>query len=121
MRWLLSFVNLFTSLSTLFCCALPALFVLLGAGAAFAGLTREIPQLIWIAENKNAFFLVGGVSLTLSVLLPRLVPPPEVCEIDENGGDCQTTKDWTKPLWWFAFIAYGIGALFAYILPFILS
>ena len=120
MRWILSFLNLFTSLSTLFCCALPALFVVLGAGAAFAGLTREVPQLIWIAEHKDAFFIVGGISLTLSVVLPRLAPPAEACEIDETGGDCETTRDWSKPLWWIAMVAYVIGATFAYVLPLIL-
>ena len=117
MRGLLSFLNLFTSFSTLFCCALPALFVLLGAGAAFAGLTRNVPQLIWVAEHKDIFFILGAVSLTLSVVLPKFAQPADICAIDESGGDCGTTRDWAKPLFWISLVAYVIGASFSYVLP----
>lgn len=118
-RALLSFVGLFTAVGTLFCCALPALFVLLGAGAAFAGLTRTVPQLIWVAENKDWFFAIGGISLVLSVVLPRLSPSVEACAVDEDNEStaCETTRDWTVPLFRIACVAYAIGVAFAYIFP----
>ena len=40
---LLPSLSLFTSLGTLFCCALPSLFVVLGAGAMLAGILSSAP------------------------------------------------------------------------------
>ena len=48
----LGLITLFASSSTLICCALPALFVLLGAGATFASLVNFFPQLIIISQYK---------------------------------------------------------------------
>ena len=45
-------LSLFASAGTLVCCALPALFVTLGAGAALAGLVGEFPQLVWLSTYK---------------------------------------------------------------------
>ena len=42
----LSYLSLFTSLSTLLCCALPSLFVLLGLGATVASLLSQAPWLV---------------------------------------------------------------------------
>ena len=39
-------LSLFTSLGTLLCCALPSLFVAIGAGAVLAGLISNMPFLI---------------------------------------------------------------------------
>ena len=121
-RGLLSFLSLFTALSTLFCCALPALFVVVGAGATFAGLTRSVPQLIWVAEHKDWVFALGGLCLTAGFMLPKLVPPPDVCAVDEAeaGTACETTKDWTQPLLKVAIVLYSIGFVFAYVLPLIM-
>ncbi len=121
-RGVLSFFSLFTAVGTLFCCALPALFVLIGAGATFAGLTRSVPQLIWIAEHKDWVFAIGGLSLTFAYMLPKVVSEPTGCDISIEGGDtaCKTTKDWTQPLLKVAIALYGIGFSFAYILPFLM-
>jgi Ni/Fe-hydrogenase subunit HybB-like protein len=56
-------LTLFTSLSTLVCCALPALFVTLGAGATLAGLVSSLPQLIWFSENKIPLFIFSAIML----------------------------------------------------------
>ena len=74
------FLSLFTSLSTLLCCALPALLVLLGFGAVFAGLTASIPQIIWLAERKGLLFSIGGILLVLAHLKERnniIYPAPQ--------------------------------------------
>ena len=70
---------LFGSFSTLFCCALPALFVSLGAGATLIGLVSAVPQLIWLSEHKVGLFIFAGVMLTISALsryLGRHAPCP---------------------------------------------
>ena len=66
---LLPTLSLFTSAGTLVCCALPALLVTLGAGAALAGIVEtlladcvvKIQNLdVW---NLGAMVLVAGISL----------------------------------------------------------
>ena len=45
-------ISLFASSSTLVCCALPALFVVMGAGASFASLVTALPFLITVSQYK---------------------------------------------------------------------
>lgn len=40
--------------------ALPALLVMLGAGAALAGLVRVFPQIVWLTEHKALLLLALG-------------------------------------------------------------
>src|SRR5258708_36261 len=94
MKRILAFLSLFTSLSTIVCCALPALFVLLGCGAAFAGLTSAFPQLVWISEHKIWFFSCGAIFLALGGFLQwrnRQI----TCPVGESGVACSTTRDWS--------------------------
>lgn len=63
---LLPTVTLFGSFSTLFCCALPALFVAVGAGASLIGLVSAFPQLIWISQHKISLFVFSGLMLIVS-------------------------------------------------------
>lgn len=60
------YLGLFTSVGTLFCCALPALLVSLGLGATMVSLTSAIPQIIWVSENKVGVFIFAFLMLSLS-------------------------------------------------------
>ena len=112
-----SFLTLFTSVSTLLCCALPALFVVLGMGAAFAGLVGAVPQLIWISEHKALFFVFGGVMLALGGVL-QWRARSLACPIDPKLAEaCTTTRDWSKWIYFGSLALYLIGAFFAYVLP----
>jgi hypothetical protein len=74
-------LGLFTSLSTLICCALPALLVSIGAGAALAGVVTAFPQLIWISEHKLAVFVFAGLMLLLSGIATyatEMLPAPPI-------------------------------------------
>lgn len=62
-------LSLFASLSTLLCCALPALLVTLGAGAAMAGLVTAVPGIVWLSAHKNVLFAAAGVLLLGSAFL----------------------------------------------------
>jgi len=118
-RFLL-WMSLFTSTSTLFCCALPALFVLLGLGASFAGLTANFPQLLWLSENKEWTFLFGGIMLSLGFVLPRVVSSTEniACKVGPDGSSaCSTTGAWSQKLWFVSAGLYSMGFFFAYIAP----
>lgn len=115
MKSLMTFLSLFTSLSTLICCALPALFVVLGLGASFAGLVANIPGLIWISEHKLWVFTFGGLMLLAGGLLQyknRL----NVCPINEMGQACRQTRDWSRPIYFVSLTLYLVGFSFSYLL-----
>ena len=115
-----SYLSLFGSLATLFCCALPVLFVSMGMGAVFASITATIPQINFLVEHKNILFITTGALLILSYTLIARFQPQE-CPIDPNlKKACQTSKPLTKKIFWFSVILYTVGVLFSYVLPIIL-
>lgn len=59
-------LSLFTSVATLLCCALPALLVTLGMGAALAGFVSAVPWITAISEYKVWVFSLAGLMLGLS-------------------------------------------------------
>src|SRR5687768_711572 len=63
--------SVFTSTSTLVCCALPALLVALGAGTTLISLLNVFPQLIWLSEHKIGVFVAAGLMLLLAGLFQR--------------------------------------------------
>ena len=109
------FLSLFSSTSTLVCCALPALFVGLGAGAVFASLTSAIPQLIWVSEHKVSLFIISGLFLTISKYL-ELKNSNQSCDISQKNV-CKETRNWSAYIWNLSLILYGVGILFAFVLP----
>ena len=58
---LLPMLSLFTSIGTLLCCALPALLVTLGMGAALAGFISVAPWITAISKYKVVVFVVAGI------------------------------------------------------------
>lgn len=62
-------LSLFTSLGTLLCCALPALLVTVGMGAALAGLISTAPWITAISEYKVTLFFVAGLLITIATLM----------------------------------------------------
>lgn len=115
-----SFLSLFTSFSTLVCCALPALFVVVGFGAAFAGLVAAVPELIWISEHKLWFFGFGAVMILIGGIL-QFMNRSVSCRIDELGAACVTTRDWSVWVYWVSVGLYGVGVFFSFIAPRLLS
>ena len=109
------FLSLFTSSSTLICCALPALFVGLGAGAVFAGLTSSIPQLIWISENKTGVFVLAGILIGISGYFEYLNKQSS-CDL-KSQEICMKTRSWSKKIWLISLVFYFIGLFFSFLLP----
>ena len=62
-------LSLFTSVSTLICCALPTLLVALGMGASMVSLMSLFPWLIMISKYKVQTFLIAGLFLLVSFYL----------------------------------------------------
>jgi hypothetical protein len=112
---LVSFLSLFTSIGTLVCCALPALFVVLGMGAAFAGLVGAFPHLIWFSEHKGLVFSLGALLLSAGGVL-QWRGRSAACPIDSKLGDaCRTTRDWSIWIYAVSVALYLLGAGFAFL------
>ncbi|MDA9558814.1 hypothetical protein N9R86_02445 [Alphaproteobacteria bacterium] len=62
-------LSLFTSFGTLICCALPSLFVAIGAGALLVGLLSKMLFLIVLSKYKTILFIVSGILIIFSGLL----------------------------------------------------
>lgn len=72
-------LSLFASSGTLVCCALPALLVTLGAGAALSSLIALFPQVVWLSEHKAELFAFAGAVLLVGGWLQwrnRFAPCP---------------------------------------------
>ena len=114
-------LTLLASGGTLVCCVLPAVMVALGAGAALAGLVTAVPQLIWLSEHKVLVFGVAAVMLALSGALlwqARTLP----CPIDPGAAAaCRRLRAVSTTLWWVAAFAIATGAVFAFVLPRLMS
>jgi len=116
MKKVISLATLFFSLSTLICCALPALFVMLGAGAAFASLLGIFPQLVWFSEHKGIVFLVAGVLLFANLAMRIFVPPQ--CPADPKlAADCARAQKVSGIVLKVSLVAYLVGGFFAFVAP----
>ena len=61
-----TFLSLFTSFSTLICCALPVLLVTLGMGASLASLISLFPWIVTVSKYKIQIFIFAGFLLLIS-------------------------------------------------------
>ena len=114
MKRLISFLGLFTSIGTLFCCALPALFVVFGFGAAFAGIVGIFPKMVWISEHKAIVFGSGAILLAAGGVL-QLKAKRLSCPVEPASGQaCATTRDWSIWVYWVSVVLYSIGSFFAF-------
>lgn len=112
-----SIASLFASSSTLVCCALPALLVGVGAGAALSSLVSAVPQLVWLSEHKEALFSFAGLMLVASGVLQwrnRFAP----CPIDPVlRQSCLRTRKAATRMWGVSVAIYAVGGWFAFVQP----
>src|SRR3954465_11968518 len=71
----LSYLSLFTSLGTLFCCALPSLMVLFGLGATVASVLSEAPWLVTLSHHKLWVFAVAGLLISANFVYVYALAP----------------------------------------------
>lgn len=110
----LTYLTLFSSGSTLICCALPAVFVTLGAGAAFASITADFPFLFVLVANKGWLFWGTGALLVFSgIILYR--NRFAACPADPVlAKACNRLRAINRVVYSFSIIAFCIGLFFAY-------
>lgn len=112
---IISTLALFGSFSTLFCCALPALMVSIGAGAALIGVVSTFPQLVWLSEHKVGLFIFAGVMLTLSGIM-RYLTRNAPCPADPaKAKSCKRLRKISLGIFLFSLAMYATGFFFAFI------
>lgn len=110
-------MSLLASSGTLVCCAIPAVLVALGAGAALSSLISAFPQLVWLSERKEELFTFAGVMMIASGWLQwrnRTAP----CPVDPRLRDaCLHTRKASLRIYAASVAFYLIGSWFAFVQP----
>src|SRR5947209_16128425 len=96
----LSYFSLFTSLSTLVCCALPSLFVLFGLGATVASVLSQAPWLVTMSHHKLWVFLMAGLLIAGNFVYvyrvaPKLQAKQGACGPNDPAA-CQTASRFSR-------------------------
>ena len=111
---ILEALTVLSSFSTLLCCALPALLVSIGAGAALASVITVVPQLVWLSEHKVPLFAFAGLMLAMSGISAyrnRHAP----CPADPiQARSCIRLRRWSALLFYLSAGIYAIGFFFAF-------
>lgn len=121
---LLNYFSLFSSFSTLLCCALPSLLVLLGMGATVASLLSVAPWLVSLSRHKVWTFSISGTLIAASFLVTYWIAPRlqqgETCAADDPTA-CGAATRMSKVLLWISAVIWSGGFFVAYLLAPILE
>jgi hypothetical protein len=112
-----SVLSLFASSGTLVCCALPALLVALGAGAALSSLVSSFPQIVWLSEHKEALFVVAGLAMAAGGALQwrnRSAPCPTDPALRQA---CLGMRRISLRIYLSSVVVCGVGGWFAFVQP----
>ena len=121
---LLNYFSLFGSFSTLICCALPSVLVLLGMGTAVASLLSAAPWLVGFSRHKVWTFSIAGALIACSFVMTYVIAPRlregEACDADDPT-TCGEVSKLSRVLLWGSAIIYSGGFFVAYLLGPILT
>ena len=121
---LLNYFSLFSSFSTLICCALPSILVLLGMGTTVASLLSAAPWLVSLSRHKIWIFSIAGTLISLSFIVTYLIAPRfrhgEACNADDPTM-CGEVSKLSRVLLWGSAIIWSCGFFAAYLLAPILE
>jgi len=111
-RW--GWLVLFTSTTTLVCCALPIVLVTVGMGAVSAAIFSNLPFLGVMAANKVWLFLISGGLLMLASW--ALFRPGRTCPADPVLAEkCNAANRWNKRLLIASVLIWSVGFAAAYL------
>ncbi|HVL01667.1 MAG TPA: hypothetical protein VM553_17735 [Dongiaceae bacterium] len=111
----ISWLSLLTSSGTLVCCALPALLVALGAGAALSTMIATVPQLVWFSDHKEAVFGTAGIMLAVAGVMQwhsRSLPCPAEQALAQA---CQQLRRRSLVIYLLSVTLFAIGGFFAFV------
>lgn len=112
-----NFLSLFASSSTLICCALPSLFVVIGAGASFASFITVFPFLIVLSQYKLYVTLFAFLIIFIAGYVNyKTYHMP--CPADpELGRLCIKTRSRSRYVYYFSVALFIFATIFTYIIP----
>jgi mercuric ion transport protein len=111
-KW--GWVLLFTSTTTLICCALPIMLVALGFGAVSAAMFSNFPFLVTLAHHK--LWLFSGSAVLLLLAAWALYRPGRACPVDPVlAARCESADRWNRRLFIVAAGLWGVGFTAAYL------
>jgi mercuric ion transport protein len=121
---LLNYFSLFSSFSTLICCALPSVLVLLGMGTAVASLLSAAPWLVSLSRHKIWTFSIAGTLIACSFVMTYAIAPRlrqgGACEANDPT-TCGEVSKLSRSLLWASALIYAGGFFVAYLLGSILE
>lgn len=122
-KQILNQLSLFTSLSTLICCAIPSLLVILGFGAVFSSLISFFPQIIWLSENKIIVFIISGFLLLANWVIFLKTKKQLACEINlgekpKEATACDESKGLSSWILYISTTLWIIGFFFAFLVKY---
>ena len=112
-----NYFSLFASSSTLICCALPAIFVALGAGASFASLITIFPFLVTLSQYKLYITLFAFLMIMIAGYInykTYYMPCPADPEL---GRACTETRKKSRYLYYISVAIFLFAVIFTYIVP----
>ena len=108
-------LSLFTSVSTLLCCALPALLVTIGAGATLASIVSVSPWLVALSKYKVYTFGFSAFMLIVAGIM-RHKSKDSFCPVDPTQAKaCRNLKIISGVIYWGSVTIFLIGFFFAFI------
>ena len=117
---LLNYFALFSSFSTLICCALPSVLILLGMGPTVASLLSAAPWLVSLSRHKIWTFSIGGVLIALSFVMTYLTVPRlrqgKACDADDPTTTCGEVSKISRVILWGSAFIWSCGFFVAYLL-----
>ena len=116
---MLNYFSLFGSFSTLICCALPSVLVLLGMGTAVASLLSAAPWLVSLSRHKIWTFSIAGMLIAASFVMTYAIAPRlragESCEADDPT-TCGEVSKISRFILWASAVIWSGGFFVAYLL-----
>jgi mercuric ion transport protein len=116
---LLNYFSLFSSFSTLICCALPSVLVLLGMGTAVASLLSAAPWLVSLSRHKVWTFSIAGTLIAASFVMTYVVAPRlqagQACAADDPT-TCGEVSKLSRVILWGSALIWSGGFFVAYLL-----
>ena len=113
-RW--GWLVVFTTTSTLLCCALPIALVSLGLGATVASLAANLPWLVTLSMYKGWVFAISGLLILTSAY--AVFRPGRACPTYPHlAAACARADTWNQRLVGASACFWGIGFTAAYVLP----
>ena len=116
---LFNYFSLFSSFSTLICCALPSVLVLLGMGTAVASLLSAAPWLVSLSRHKIWTFSIAGTLIAVSFVMTYIVSPRlqrgDACAA-EGPTACGEVSKLSRAVLWGSALIWSGGFFVAYLL-----